>query len=96
MFISSILNIVGLSFDIIGVILLFIFGLPPDVIRGGHQYYASLEVDKNEKRKAAIYDNISRVALILIIIGFIFQLLSGFSYFDISFYDFMNGIRKNV
>lgn len=71
---SNILNIVGLSFDIIGVIMLFKFGLPADVNREGKRHLLLLHEDENEKKKAKTYDFLSYIALAFIIIGFLFQL----------------------
>lgn len=82
MCISNIINIIGLLFDIIGVLVLFKFGLPPDVSRGGLSYYVSLETDRDEERKANKYINISRLALGFIVLGFFFQLISNLPFFD--------------
>ena len=92
MTLSNILNIIGLSFDIIGVLMLFKFGLPPDVHKGGVILLALDEEDGNETKKANKYEMFSRIALGLIVFGFAFQLLSDFPVFDISIDDFKNCI----
>lgn len=74
----SFINIVGLCFDISGVVLLFFFGLPPKVVRGGTVYRVVSYIDEKEKAKAARYDAISRGALILILCGFLLQGVSSF------------------
>jgi len=68
------LNIIGLSLDLIGVLMLFKFGLPADLNRGGRGHLMLLRVDETEKKKAKKYDILSYIALSFIIIGFVFQL----------------------
>ena len=69
-------NSLGLFLDIIGVILLFRFGLPQDVRRGGESFLLIEGVDQREAAKAKWYDRISYVALALIISGFGLQIFS--------------------
>lgn len=96
MTISNILNIIGLSFDIIGVLMLFKFGLPPEINRSGLIAICCEEEDENEKVKAKKYDKFSRIALGLIVFGFVFQLLSDFPIFNINIDDFRNCITKYI
>lgn len=70
---SPVITTLGLSLDIVGVLLLFRFGLPPSVRRGGGMYL-KVGVDQREARKAARYDWYSRLALVLIILGFALQI----------------------
>lgn len=72
---SNILNIIGLCFDIIGVIMLFKFGLPPEINKNG-TFGLDIGYDPEEKRKADIYTGLSYVALIFLILGFILQILA--------------------
>jgi|TARA_B110000240_G_C13395293_1_gene408566 hypothetical protein len=66
---DSLLTIIGLSLDIIGVIILFIYGIPPKKIL---QNQVILE-DQGGKEKC--YRTISNMGLLLIITGFFLQLL---------------------
>ncbi len=75
---SIILNSAGLLCDITGAILLFKFGLPENISKKGHINLILEQIDENEKRKAKKYDLWGKIGLILIIIGFVFQLLSSF------------------
>lgn len=73
MSISSLTTFTGLCMDIIGVLLLWRFGLPPDVRRHGHSFLLVEKADEAEKQKARNYDKISIIAVLLIVIGFAFQ-----------------------
>ena len=77
---SQILNCIGLTFDIIGVIMLFKYGLPSDVNKHGHGFLILEQEDDDEKKKWKKYNFLSRMGLLLIIIGFIFQMCSNFSF----------------
>lgn len=72
--ISSYLNIVGLCFDITGVIMLFKYGLPVDVDKGGYQYMVAEKQDEDEQKKWIKYEFRSKVGLTMLILGFAFQL----------------------
>lgn len=65
----------GLLLDIGGVLLLWRFGLPEAVNRGGFGYAALVGEDPAEKAKAERYDYFARIGLILLIGGFALQLL---------------------
>ena len=71
------INACGLIFDIIGVLLLWKFGLPESISREGHIHMV-WGPDENEKAKAAKYDKYAKVALLLIIGGFTLQFISDF------------------
>ena len=71
----ELVNTLGLSLDIVGVILLFRFGLPPNVRRSG-AIHVTFDVDEDEVRKAKHYDRISWSALIFIVLGFLLQIVS--------------------
>lgn len=66
--------IFGLTLDIIGVGLLWRFGLPENVKRGGVSYLRLEQDDPIEAAKAQRYDRISAVGLGLIVSGFLWQL----------------------
>ena len=67
------LNISGLFLDIVGVIILFKFGLPADIRRGGITQVITEQIDQEEADKAARYDRWSSVGLITLIVGFLVQ-----------------------
>lgn len=68
------LNVIGLLFDICGVILLWRFGLPPSVDRGGTIFLAACNKDEEEETKAHNYDELSKLALLFLIVGFGLQI----------------------
>ena len=77
---NQILNCIGLTFDIIGVLILFKFGLPSDVNQNGHIALIIEQEDEAEKRKWKKFNFLSRVGLAFILIGFAFQFLSNFTW----------------
>ena len=73
------INSVGLILDIIGVILLFIFGLPsrfvsegPPVLSFGEDPDSTKQREKQWKR----YQCVSWSALVLLVLGFVLQMVS--------------------
>jgi hypothetical protein len=76
--ISKVVNSIGLVMDVVGVLLLFKFGLPEDVRRKGQSYLLLEETDQNEIAKAECYDFWARIALGLVVLGFVAQLVSNF------------------
>lgn len=75
---STIVNNLGLLLDIVGVIMVWRFGLPEALSRTGAQYIVTEQTDEIEKAKAMKFDRLSKVGLSLIIGGFMLQLLSNF------------------
>ena len=73
---SQIIGSLGLVLDIIGAVLLFRYGLPEDVSRGGASYELREEEDEAEKLKAKRYDSLGRLGLLLLIAGFMLQLVA--------------------
>lgn len=68
------LSNIGLIFDIVGVVLLFFFGPPiPDVFLDGSEIIVT-SPDSMKAKKAKIKNNISKLALGVIVIGFSLQL----------------------
>jgi hypothetical protein len=61
--------------DIVGVILLWKFGLPESIDRNGYTLIASCKIDEGEKKKGRLYDLISKFALLLLIAGFVLQIV---------------------
>lgn len=60
----------GLFSDLVGVILIWRYGLPEAVSRKGASYYMLEETDEAEVQKAARYDLRSRVGIGLVAAGF--------------------------
>lgn len=75
---STTINTIGLLFDIFGAILLWKFGLPQEISRSGSIYLALEQDNKEEKEKAVLYDKLGTLGIALLILGFIFQLISNF------------------
>lgn len=78
---STFINTTGLMLDIIGVISLFFFGLPPDVNRHGNSHLileASGPDNDDEKQKAKRYGRFSWLGLIALVLGFILQIWSNY------------------
>lgn len=67
------LNIGGLVLDIIGVIILFRFGLPADIRRGGIRSLDLGNPDPEEADKARRYDCWAWFGLTILIVGFLAQ-----------------------
>lgn len=73
----AILNIIGLCLDILGVVLLFIFGLPAEVNRSGAVGW-QIGTTEEGPAKARFYDWMSRFALLALVVGFGFQIWANF------------------
>ena len=76
MTIQLLMNLVGLALDIIGVLLLFKYGLPSDLNKKGYIFKVLEQVDNHEVEKYKRYDKISKIALTLLILGFLMQAFS--------------------
>jgi hypothetical protein len=74
----SIVNSIGLAFDIAGAILVWRYGLPEPISREGQITIIAEQTDPLEKRKAERYDCAARFGIGLLIFGFALQLLSNF------------------
>ena len=73
---SIIINIVGLSLDIVGVILLFFYEPPkPEV---GVLLLESAPSKKDRDKLSKVKRTFSKLALILLVLGFCLQILSNF------------------
>jgi len=75
---STLVNSIGLILDIVGALLLIKFGIPPKIDREGHMHLILEQEDQDEIQKARIYDRWSTFAILLIVAGFIFQLVSNY------------------
>lgn len=71
------LNVLGLLANLVGVVLLFIFGMPYR-ISSSSGYFLVTEGNKNERdiKIDKLYKALGFVGLFLIIIGTIFQILA--------------------
>lgn len=67
------LNIAGLALDIIGVVLVFLFGLPPMVNPEGHSFIVDGTKDETEIQRASIYQHRGQCGLGLVVVGFLLQ-----------------------
>ncbi|MCW3082950.1 MAG: hypothetical protein JWP12_316 [Bacteroidetes bacterium] len=70
------INVIGLCFDLIGVLILFKYGLPADVSRDGIQSMNMAGADPDEAKKWKKYNILSRIALLFLICGGVLQIIS--------------------
>lgn len=75
---SSIVNSAGLILDIVGAMLLLKFGLSSKVDPEGRIYRIVSQRDISEIEKGKLYKRWSNFAVVLLILGFLFQLISNF------------------
>jgi hypothetical protein len=54
------------------------YGLPETISRSGHTLIATEDNDEEEIQKAKRYDYIGKWGLIVLIVGFVLQLISNF------------------
>ena len=73
---ATIVNSLGLILDIIGALLLLRFGLPPRIDPEGHIHLIAEQVDEAEIALGRQYYFWSNIAVILLILGFLGQLVS--------------------
>lgn len=73
---TYVVNIVGLCLDILGVIIIFIYGLPSDVSKDGYSTFTIENPDPIEVKKFNRYKLMSRIGLGLILLGFVVQVIS--------------------
>jgi hypothetical protein len=67
---------IGLILDIIGAYLIFKYGLPEELSRTGATFIVTEEENADEIVKAKKYDKLSKLGFRLLIVGFLFQLIS--------------------
>jgi hypothetical protein len=75
---SNLLSSIGLASDIMGALLLWKFGLPENINRKGMSFLALESNDEKEINKAKKYDKLSMFAVLLLVLGFILQLISNY------------------
>jgi hypothetical protein len=66
----------GLILDIIGAIFIYKYGLPEEVSRTGSTNIVFTKVDTKEIEKGKRFDKWSKIGFYLLIVGFLFQLIS--------------------
>ena len=73
------IDTLGLLIDIVGVLLLWVFGFPAaEIIRGGKNNVAASQRGEAQAADAKGYESRARLALSLILIGFVLQMISNF------------------
>lgn len=71
----SIINAVGLSLDIVGVIMIFYFGISPNFYDQNKETLYIGTMTPQMQRKAKIYKRLSIFGLFLCILGFLIQII---------------------
>ena len=71
------MNSIGLVMDIVGVILLYFFGLSKDITKEGSQYL-TWGGNKEEQQQWKRYRFLSIIGLIFLVIGFSLQIVSNY------------------
>jgi hypothetical protein len=68
-------NIAGLILSLIGIVILFVFGMPFRVRTGGATFYVAETEDENEKKREATFDKLGWLGLALVVAGTILQII---------------------
>jgi|AntRauTorckE6833_2_1112554.scaffolds.fasta_scaffold09080_1 hypothetical protein len=71
----KILASVGLLLDVVGVAILFFYGLPPKIARDGN-HFLTIGTNSNEKNREKRYVSYSNLGLTLLIFGFVLQTIA--------------------
>ena len=69
------MDVVGLVLNCAGAATIFIFGLPPTLSGSGVIHLVTEQADEGEIKTAKKHKMISRIGLVLLAVGFLFQLL---------------------
>lgn len=72
---GQLISSLGLILDIIGALLIWKFGLPPSVSRGGIVTIRRVDTNTQEADKAKLYDKRSHLGVGLLSLGFLLQLI---------------------
>lgn len=72
---TSILTAIGLTLNIIGTLLIWKFGLPAPISRTGDVHLILEHSDQNEVKQAKTYDRLSLFGVLLLLLGFLLQLV---------------------
>lgn len=79
MSITDILSVLGLSLDLIGVVILFFFGIPPGLHVSGQSVMVKDQADHDMKTKLGQrYQKMQKLALAILIVGFALQIVAYF------------------
>ena len=73
---SNSVNSIGLVCDIIGAVLVWKYGLPEAISRSGATYIQAEQEDPAEAAKAKQFDCKANWGMILLVAGFLLQLVS--------------------
>jgi hypothetical protein len=65
--------------DIIGAILIFKFGLPEPIGKGGHTYFMVKTEDDKEEKRSKRYDFWAKAGMWFLILGFALQLIANYA-----------------
>jgi len=77
---SSFLIIIGLLLDVIGVALIWAFGMPRNYFANDDGNLKLEEPSEAERKKRKLHKWLSGLGLFLIILGFIFQIVGNLEY----------------
>ena len=69
-------NIVGLVCVMVGVLLLFRYGMPYRVRRGGASFLILNDTDKADLKQEKLYDALGLLGLVLVILGTVCQIVA--------------------
>ena len=75
---SESINSFGLVLDIIGVCLVWKFGLPAEISRTGAMNLIAEQSDDAQIAQGKMYDRWGKIGLSCLLVGFVFQLISNF------------------
>ena len=70
------LNVVGLVVSLLGVILLFLFGMPFRIAKGGYEFITTETANPKDIATEVLYSRLGWIGLALIIIGTVAQILA--------------------
>lgn len=74
-------NITGLVLVLIGVLLLFRYGMPYRVRTGGDQFIILEQKDQGDIKSEKLYGTLSWIGLVLVVFGTACQIASNIHYF---------------
>jgi hypothetical protein len=73
---AGVWNIIGLVLVFAGVVLLFIFGMPFRVRRGGRGSWLRVGIDEADLREERIFNAMGWIGLILVLLGTLSQIMA--------------------
>jgi hypothetical protein len=68
-------SVVGLTLSLIGVLLLFRYGMPYQVWTGGSSIYVASSGDSGQEAHERRYDKLGKLGLFLVVLGTICQIV---------------------